>query len=334
MHAFDFEGFEYRSRLERVAGRFFGDPFSSAALESFQEAFEQHVRAAGPDIVWIEKAVLLQPEGIRKARQIAPEAIFVGYQTDNPFSLRSSERSLWRRFVDCIPEYDVHFVFRPDEVDKYRAHGARAVHVTRHHYYPSLHTPRAMADAPPEYRHDVVFVGTAIDRRVASISRLMAEKSISLNVYGGLWDRHWAYYRYRNLFHGHVPESRYSLLIAGSKICLGYVSASNMDQYTGRSIEIPACGGFFLGERTDAHERLYEEGEEAEFFGSHDECVDKIRYYLAHDERRAQIAHAGYQRCIKSGYSCVEVMKDALSQILLDTPRRAAPASQERVSIP
>jgi spore maturation protein CgeB len=132
------------------------------------------------------------------------------------------------------------------------------------------------------------------------------------------------YYRFRDRFHGPIHENRYSTLIAGSKICLGYVSASNMDQYTGRSIEIPACGGFFLGERTEAHQRLYEEGKEAEFFGSHEECVNKIRYYLADDARRAEIARAGHRRCTQSANSCVEVMNDVLRQIMADGARRVS----------
>ncbi len=315
MHAFDFQGFEHRSRFDRLIGRLRDEPFSHSAVQSFNRAFQESVKDAQPDIVWVEKAVMLLPETISAARRAAPNATFVGYQTDNPFGRRSNESSLWRRFVDCIPAYDIHFVFRPDEVDNYLTHGAHKVHVTRHHYYPALHTPQPTADVPPEYRHDVVFVGTAIDRRIASITRLMAEPSIRLDVYGGLWNRHWPYYRHRHSFHGHVPENRYSLLVAGSKISLGYVSASNLDQYTGRSIEIPACGGFFLGERTHAHEHLYKEGEEAEFFGSHEECVDKIRYYLAHDNRRIAIARSGHERCTRAGYSCLDVMNDALGQI-------------------
>ena len=321
MHAFDFESLERRSRLERVAGRVRGDAFSPAARRLFSRGFIAQVRATSPDIVWVEKAVLLEPEAIREARRIVPNAIFIGYQTDNPFSVRSSEASLWRSFVACIPEYNVHFVFRPNEVDNYIAHGARAVHITRHHYYPGLHTPPTAADEPLEYQHDVLFVGTAIDRRVASIARLMAERTIRVDVYGGLWNRHWLYYRHRDRFHGHIHEYGYAKLVAGSKICLGYVSASNLDQYTGRSVEIPACGGFFLGERTPAHEQLYVEGHEAEFFGSDEECIDKIRYYLAHDERRTEISRAGHRRCTQSRYSCVEVMRDALDCIVPDSTR-------------
>jgi hypothetical protein len=327
MHAFDFAAFERRSRLERLVGKIRGDPFSPVARQKFNRVFVEHVRETRPDVVWIEEAFQLQSESIREARRIAPEALFVSYLTDNPFGHRH-DKPLWRSFVASIPEYDAHFVLRSNEIDVYIAHGARSVHLTRHHYYPPLHKPRTTTEVPPECRHDVLFIGAALDRRVKSIARLMAEKSIRLDVYGNQWNRHILYYRHRDRFHGQVHENRYSSLIAGSKICLGYVSALNLDQYTGRSIEIPACRGFFLGERTQAHQRLYEEGKEAEFFGSDEECIDKIHYYLTHDERRIDIARAGHRRCTQSASSCAEVMNDALCRIMPDGARHESSPSK------
>lgn len=71
------------------------------------------------------------------------------------------------------------------------------------------------------------------------------------------------------------------------------------EQIKGRNFEIPGCGGFLLTGGADNLEEYYQDGREVVIFHDDDELIDKIRYYLAHDEERSAIAQAGYERTLR-----------------------------------
>jgi glycosyltransferase involved in cell wall biosynthesis len=68
---------------------------------------------------------------------------------------------------------------------------------------------------------------------------------------------------------------------------------------TGKSLEATMCGGFMLCEYVHGIENLFEIGKEIEIFHDKEELLEKIRYYLEHEEERENIARNGYERAIK-----------------------------------
>jgi hypothetical protein len=290
--------------------------FPRSKLETFNRDLLETVIAVNPDVVWVEKALLLLPETIARAKQARRHTLWVSYQDDNPFGGRLNEVPTWRNFIATIPSYDIHFVKRKSDVDNFKLHGAARVIINPTGFYQEFYHPYDPPRVPSHFQHDTVFIGTALDHRVGSIAYLMNEAKLRMDVYGGLWDYTAVYHRHRDYFHGFAGMA-YPLIVSGSKICLGYVSSSNMDEYNGRSVEIPACGGFFLAERTPMHLELYEEATEAVFFSSKEECADKIRFYLRNDTLRRRIARAGYERCLNSDYSLARSMRQAMGEVAL-----------------
>lgn len=67
-----------------------------------------------------------------------------------------------------------------------------------------------------------------------------------------------------------------------------------------RSFDITACGGFMLTNRQSELEDYFTDGTEVAVYDSIYDFVDKLDYYLSHEDERAKIALAGKNRCIES----------------------------------
>ena len=294
--------------------------YRAATLREANAALLARVVAAQPKVAWIEKGLFVQPETLGELKRLAPRTRLVSYQDDNPFGSRRGERSLWRDFVRCIPGYDLHFVKRESDLAEFARRGAKRARVALVGFYAPAF-PQEAGGPPSRYLHEVCFSGTMMEQRGAAAWMLLVRHKIDLHVYGNRWNRHPLHYLKPAQFHRPLPlEGRpgYVDVIRRSRINLGFVSKSNGDEYTGRSLEIPAAGGFLLAERTSVHAALYREGIEAEFFSNLGELADKCRYYLANESRRLAVAAAGCARAQGDDYSWTRRMREAWMAIAAD----------------
>lgn len=301
--------------IRRFSRRIGGPAFSRSSISITNEKLFETILACSPRVAWIEKGLYVQPETLIRLHQAAPKTLLVSYQDDNPFGSRTSEHSLWRDFVRCIPHYDMHFVKRPSDVHRFTMQGARRTEICKI----GLHAPAFQSIPPPgscHYYHSVSFIGTLLENsRRQLIDSLILRHGLDVHVYGTRWNRCFSYYLSRKRFHPPLPMEgpiNYMGIIRGSRINLCLVSDSNDDEYTGRSLEIPAAGGFLLAKRTPMHLALYKEGIEAEFFCDHRELVEKCRYYLANETSRKAIASAGYERARLNGYTWTRALREAV----------------------
>lgn len=89
-------------------------------------------------------------------------------------------------------------------------------------------------------------------------------------------------------YHRQMP-----LVFAHSKINLNITLRSIRSGIPLRVLDIMACGGFVITNWQPEIAEYFEEGRDIVVFKSAEECLDKINYYLAHDEERRAIASAG-----------------------------------------
>jgi spore maturation protein CgeB len=71
------------------------------------------------------------------------------------------------------------------------------------------------------------------------------------------------------------------------------------DQIKGRNFEVPGCGGFLLTGMAENLGQYYAIGKEVVCFDDRHDLIEKVRYYLTHEDERAVIAEAGYERTVR-----------------------------------
>jgi hypothetical protein len=252
-----------------------------------------------PDVLWVDKGLTVEPATLRALRERWPDTFQLNYAGDDMFNPRNQtpawRGALWQSL------YDLYVTTKSFNVPELKAAGARETLFIDKGFSPEIHRPHEVTPETFErFGGDVGFVGWPEGDRERSIRHLVAN-GVDVRVWGP-WPRSKA-------VPGLQIEGRplwdddYARALSAFRINLGFLRRVNRDLQTTRSIEIPACGGFLLAERTAEHVRLFREDVEAVFFSNDDELLEKTRYYLAHEDERARIAAAGRRRCVEDGYA-------------------------------
>ena len=272
-----------------------------------------------PDIVWVEKGILVYPETLRSIKD-RTGAILVASHSDDFCVLVSCH------FNRGIPLYDV--IFTPREVNfaELRRYGARHVEKFWKGYADGTVMPLKLSPTEKAFFGcDVVFAGHYEPARLEPCLRvaLLAEElGFTFKLWGGPRWKKCPSKVLRSLWCGHLELNQYVKALCAAKIAIHLLSKRNRDTQSSRTFEIPATRTFMLAERTDDHLACFEEGREAEFFSSEEEMLRKLKYYLEHDDKRQDVAEAGYQRSLNSGYSNHSRIKQML--VVVEQVRRSS----------
>ena len=103
------------------------------------------------------------------------------------------------------------------------------------------------------------------------------------------------------------------LVFNGSKVNIYVTPRSIRSGVPLRVLEIMACGGFVLVNYQEDLAAEFEDGKELVMYRSLEEMVDKVRYYLEHEDERKNIAQAGYEKVLRE-YNYAEKLRRILEQ--------------------
>ena len=287
--------------------------FGPLDLANVNVSIVQAVQKQVFDVVWIDNGFTVRPGSLRTIKRNCPNCKIVGYSPDD---ITGNKHNQSRRFLASLPYYDIYFTTKTYCVSELEALGCPRVEFIGNAY--DKHTHRAVIVTSEDrkcYGGPVGFIGQWEPQRAKSLC-FLADSGINVRVWGYTWERCKQHPKKLLLENKPLWAEDYARAICSFDINLCFLRKANRDLQTTRSIEIPACGGFMLAERTDEHLELFEKGKEAEFFDCDEELLDKVRYYLEHDEERKRIAHAGRQRCLKSGYSNHDRLREAIDKVM------------------
>ncbi len=108
-----------------------------------------------------------------------------------------------------------------------------------------------------------------------------------------------------------------SFIYAGTKINLNIALKGIEGGTTQRIMDIMGAGGFVLTNYCEETAELFEEDKEIVMFRTLEELIQKVDYYLEHEEEREQIARVGHERAMND-YTYEKKIKKLLDWVTED----------------
>jgi spore maturation protein CgeB len=284
-------------------------PLPGPAMYRLNRLVIDGARVHQPDWILFWRPTHLLPNTLRRLRRAGIRTI--SYNNDDPFGPKAHKNVpvhhhlMWRWYIRCLPLFDLNFFYRGINCSEAIALGARHAEVLMPYFLPwQDRAVRLDTSEQLRYGTDVVFAGHyEPDGRETHVRALIAA-GVRVRIWGGpYWTRDVLGDAYDMLAPiTPVEGDEYTKALCGAHVCLAFLSKLNRDTYTRRCFEIPACGRVLLAERTDDLQRLFREDEEACFFSSTAELLDRVRWLTEDPAGRDGVAAAGRRRVWADGH--------------------------------
>ncbi|HEY0829488.1 MAG TPA: glycosyltransferase, partial [Bacilli bacterium] len=209
------------------------------------------------------------------------------------------------------PHYDYVFTLELSCVAFYQELGCQLVHYLPLGVNPGLFYPKR---SDTSFHREICFIGVAYVNRVQlfdQVAAFLAKKELLIS--GWWWDRlsHYSLLAKQIQLGTWLSSEETASYYNGGRIVLNNHRSHDDESYNKNSRKLPAlsvnprtfeiagCGAFQL---TDIRQDLgsyYVPGQEIATYSSAEELMDKISYYLDHEDERREIALAGLYRTMK-----------------------------------
>lgn len=232
----------------------------------------------------LHNGAMINPSDINILRSSAPGARFINWNGDYwPDNLITEDG------LKLARAFDLQTVVNRAVLEEYQAKGINAA------YWQIGWEPDGVGYEPDEF-HDVVFLGSGYSpARQQFVRRLKGMDGVKLGLYGSGWPEGWS--KGQNLYDFKSACKVYR----GAKISLGDSQWPETGFVSNRVFQALAAGGAALAHQwfRGMDQLGLLDGETCIIWQTFQELEQKIRYYLAHENERRQIALAGEQLALE-----------------------------------
>lgn len=272
---------------------------------------------------------LFEQRLLKAALKVKPNLIFLGKGMTVKKGLLTSLRKLGIKTANWFPEYINREPYRSWFLSYYKlfdyffVYDSWAKELVKNQpesnniiYLPMAVDPDAyvldsLSEADKKkYGCDVCFVGALYPERERYL-KIVQKTGVNLKIYG--W-KGWEKTSLASHYHGPLNLRETVKLYNCAKICLNINIEPAANGVNFRTFEIPAAGGFQLSDYRKDLNNLFDIGKEIVCFNNEEELRQKIKFYLANDEIRINLARGGYER-VQRDHTLVKRINAALKMV-------------------
>ncbi|MEC0232343.1 CgeB family protein [Paenibacillus alba] len=283
---------------EMIIGNCANDPIRigspAADLETLAAVYQ-------PDLMLILDGMNLSLDVVDRIRGMGVRTAI--WLTDDPYYTDFT--------ISMSTHYDYIFTLEVNCVSLYQEMGCPQVHYLPLAFQPELFRPKAV---PNGQQRDICFIGSAYWNRVAMFDKLtpyLANKQIFIS--GIWWERlkHYELLAPQIQLNTWMPPELTATAYNGAKVVINMHRAYDDQAYNNnsrrilgaspnpRTFEISGCGALQITDFREDLVNFYTPDYDIVTYASPEELVEKMDYYLTHEEERKQIALRGLYRTMR-----------------------------------
>jgi len=305
VNAFEIKPLSYHYNLNRVLNNL---PFLRAGhFERQNASIEKKALNGSYDFLFVMKGTDLKAKTLERIRKKNPDIRLICFNPDDPFNMSSSNQEI----LKSIPIYDHYCIWTRHLDQKLKQAGAKDII-----YFPFGVDDTIIYPVATHYKYELSFVGNGDAERHKIIAEVLQEiKERNLNITVHVFGNNWPKLDQSLEVHGAQYGNDLLETIGATKINLNLLRKQNKAAINMRTFEIPAAGGFMLHEESE-EARAFFTKDEALYFSSTRELVDKIDYFLTNDTIREEMISKCLVKIKEGQFSYKKIIDIALGDLL------------------